>query len=287
MPDLLSADTSMGPVTLLVGDLDRMTAYYRDAVGLEQIAEGVESTTLGRAGVPAVILQPARGLSLPRPGDAGLFHTAVLFDTPAALARSVASVAGSAAGSFTGSADHLVSRAFYFTDPEGNGVELYTDRPRDEWTWQDGRIVMDTLRLDPNAFLREELAPVADAASDAASDAAGIGHVHLQVGDTETAAAFYVDALGFELIAGFPGSAIFVAAGRYHHHMAMNTWNSRGAGRRPATLGLGTVRIRVPSRDEVVAVDARLRRAGVATRDDGRELAFEDPWGNALVLSAD
>ncbi|PPF56379.1 glyoxalase [Clavibacter michiganensis] len=282
MPDLLSADTSMGPVTLLVGDLDRMTAYYRDAVGLEQIAEGVESTTLGRAGVPAVVLEPAHGLSLPRRGDAGLFHTAVLFDTPAALARSVASVAGSAAGSFTGSADHLVSRAFYFTDPEGNGVELYTDRPRDEWSWKDGGVVMDTLPLDPNAFLREELGPV----SGPASDAAGIGHVHLQVGDTGTAAAFYVDTLGFELVADFPGSAIFVSAGGYHHHMAMNTWNSRGAGRRAATLGLGTVRIEVPTRDEVVAVGARLRQAGVATRDDGRELAFEDPWGNALLLSA-
>ncbi|AJW79037.1 VOC family protein [Clavibacter michiganensis] len=282
MPDLLSADTTMGPVTLLVGDLDRMTAYYRDAVGLEQLDEGTGSTTLGRGGAPAVVLEPARGLDLPSPGNAGLFHTAVLFDEPAALARSVASLAQRAPGTFAGSADHLVSRAFYFTDPEGNGVELYTDRPRDEWTWQDGRVVMDSLRLDPNAFLRDELAPVADAAS----DAAGIGHVHLQVGDTETAGAFYVDTLGFELVAGWHGSAIFVSAGGYHHHMAMNTWNSRGAGRRPATLGLGTVRIEVPTRDEVVAVDARLRAAGVATRDDGRSLAFEDPWGNALVLSA-
>jgi catechol 2,3-dioxygenase len=282
MPDLLSADTTMGAVTLLVGDLDRMTAYYRDAVGLDVLAEGAGSTTLGRGSASAVVLEAGHGLDLPSPGNAGLFHTAVLFDTPAALARSVASVAQRAPGTYTGSADHLVSRAFYFTDPEGNGVELYTDRPRDEWTWQDGRVVMDSLRLDPNAFLRDELAaPAGDA-----DDAAGIGHVHLQVGDTETAGAFYVDTLGFELVAGWHGSAIFVSAGGYHHHMAMNTWNSRGAGRRPATLGLGTVRIQVPTRDEVEAVDARLRHAGVATRDDGRALAFEDPWGNALVLSA-
>jgi catechol 2,3-dioxygenase len=282
MPDLLSAATAMGPVTLLVGDLDRMTAYYRDAVGLALLAEGPGSATLGRGSAPAVILETGHGLDLPRPGDAGLFHTAVLFDTPAALARAVASVAHRAPGTFTGSADHLVSRAFYFTDPEGNGVELYTDRPREEWTWQDGLVVMDSLRLDPGAYLRENLAPVAGPAD----DAAGIGHVHLQVGDTATAAAFYVDALGFELVAGWHGSAIFVSAGGYHHHMAMNTWNSSGAGRRPATLGLGTVRIEVPTRDEVEAVDARLRRVGVATRDDGRSLAFEDPWGNALVLSA-
>jgi catechol 2,3-dioxygenase len=282
MPDLLSADTTMGAVTLLVGDLDRMTAYYRDAVGLDVLAEGAGSTTLGRGSAPAVVLEAGHGLDLPSPGNAGLFHTAVLFDTPAALARSVASVARRAPGTYTGSADHLVSRAFYFTDPEGNGVELYTDRPRDEWTWQDGRVVMDSLRLDPDAFLRDELA----APAGPSDDAAGIGHVHLQVGDTETAGAFYVDALGFELVAGWHGSAIFVSAGGYHHHMAMNTWNSRGAGRRPATLGLGTVRIQVPTRDVVEAVDARLRRAGVATRDDGRALAFEDPWGNALVLSA-
>ncbi|MFT7766188.1 VOC family protein [Clavibacter tessellarius] len=282
MPDLLSADTTMGPVTLLVRDLDAMTAYYRDAVGLDLVAEGRGSVTLGRGSAPAVILETGHGLDLPSPGDAGLFHTAVLFDTPAALARSVASVARRAPGTYAGSADHLVSRAFYFTDPEGNGVELYTDRPRDEWTWEDGHLVMGTLHLDPNAYLQQELAPVASAAD----DAAGIGHVHLQVGDTGTAHAFYVDALGFELVAGAHGSAIFVSAGGYHHHMAMNTWNSRGAGRRPATLGLGTVRIEVPTRDEVEAVDARLRHAGVATRDDGRALAFEDPWGNALVLSA-
>ncbi len=282
--ELLAADTAMGPVTLLVADLDAMTAYYRDAVTLQLLGEGDGRVTLGRGGTPIIHLEYAKDLRRASPGQAGLFHTAILFDSESALAAAVYSVARRAPGSFTGSADHLVSKAFYFDDPEGNGVELYWDRERSQWSWTHGSIEMATLFLDPNDFLRENLGP--ESVEQPGTGAAVVGHVHLSVGDTATAREFYVERLGFEATAELGGSALFVSAGGYHHHMAMNVWNSRGAGRRARTLGLGEVDIVVPSPDDVAALGERMAHFGIQTRDDGQTVAFDDPWANLIRVTA-
>jgi catechol 2,3-dioxygenase len=276
----LAADTAMGPVTLLVADLDALTAYYRDAVALTVLAESKDAVTLGRDDTPLIVLQSAPELVHASPRDAGLFHTAILFPTQAALAASVYSVATKAPGTFTGSSDHLVSQAFYFTDPEGNGVELYWDRDRTQWSWTHGQIEMGTLYLDPNAFLQEHLTE--QTVEQPNFGGAVVGHVHLAVGDIQTAREFYVDRLGFDQTIEIPGQALFVSAGGYHHHMAMNTWNSAGAGRRGRTLGLGRVDILVPGADDVGALDERMRHFGLDARDDGRSVSFDDPWGNVI-----
>jgi len=283
-PDLLATDTVMGAVTLRVADLDGMVAYYRDAVLLDLLSQDGSVAVLGRGGVPAVILQHAPELRHAAPRSAGLFHTAILFETEAALAAAVHSVATRHPGSFTGSSDHLVSKAFYFDDPEHNGVELYWDRDRTQWSWTHGRIEMSTLFLDPNAFLREHLTE--EAIAQPRLGGASVGHVHLSVGDVATAKEFYVDRLGFETTIAYGGQALFVSAGGYHHHMAMNTWNSLGAGRRQLALGLGQVEIVVPAADDLGALGERLRAASVATADDGRTLSFEDPWANTLRVTA-
>ncbi|MDO5678422.1 MAG: VOC family protein, partial [Propionibacteriaceae bacterium] len=171
-------------------------------------------------------------------------------------------------------------QAFYFTDPEGNGVELYHDRPRDQWQWNNGQVAMDTLHIDPKKFISEHLT------EEPTSQAGTLGHVHLQVGDIATARAFYVDALGFDQTLNFGGSALFVAAGGYHHHMAMNVWNSAGAGPRASTLGMGVVDVVVPTVEEVDAAAARLKDAGFATTHDGRTLTVLDPWRNEIRLTA-
>lgn len=281
--DLLAADTAMGAVTLLVADLDAMTAYYRDAVALRVLSAEGDRVVLGRGTTPVVILRHSPELKHAAPHAAGLFHTAILFETQAALAAALHSVARHAPGTFTGSADHLVSQAFYFTDPEGNGVELYWDRDRTQWSWTHGRIEMDTLYLDPNAFLGEHLTE--SGTEDPVVGGASVGHVHLSVGDTASAREFYVHRLGFETTAELGGSALFVSAGGYHHHMAMNTWNSAGAGRRSPALGLGRVDIVLPGADDLGSVAERMAHFGVAVRDDGRSLAFEDPWANAIRLT--
>lgn len=233
--------------------------------------------------VPILVLEHEPALRNAGPGQAGLFHTAILFDDRSDLAAALYSVATRYPRSFTGSADHLVSNAFYFTDPEGNGVELYWDRDRTEWSWTHGSIDMDTVYIDPNAFLQEHL--TAEAVERADARPGRVGHVHLSVGDVASAKAFYVDTLGFATTAAMGGQALFVSAGGYHHHMAMNTWNSRGAGRRQQALGLGLVRIEVPAADDLGALTARMRDAGVQTADDGRTVAFEDPWANRIEVT--
>ena len=280
--DLLAADTSMGAVTLRVANLDLMTTYYRDAVALTLLAQGEGRSVLGRSGSPIVILEHAPELRHAGPREAGLFHTAILFQTQADLAEAVYSVASRYPGSFTGSADHLVSKAFYFNDPEGNGVELYWDRERTEWSWTHGRVEMATLMLDPNAFLREFKTDDRSAAASPAS----VGHVHLSVGDVATAREFYVKRLGFETTAQVGSSALFVSAGGYHHHMAMNTWNSAGAGKRRLALGLGLVRIEVPTDDDLHSLGDRLRHYGLDGRNDGRVLGFDDPWLNRIEVTS-
>ena len=293
----LAADTAMGAVTLDVADLDAMTAYYRDAVGLSVLDSAGPVVTLGRAGraadgaaggastasVAVVVLRHSPTLKHAGPREAGLFHTAILFETQAALAAAVYTVATAHPQRFTGSADHLVSQAFYFDDPEGNGVELYWDRDRTEWSWVHGTVEMGTLFLDPNAFLREHLTDESLAAHGSAPSV--VGHVHLSVGDTATAQHFYVDQLGFDLTTSFGGQAIFVSAGGYHHHMAMNVWRSSGAGRRMPALGLGQVDIVLPGVDELGATAERLQHHGVAVRDVGPTLELDDPWGTLLRLS--
>ncbi|QCB93223.1 VOC family protein [Cellulomonas shaoxiangyii] len=290
----IAAGTAMDAVTLLVDDLDLQLRYYRDVLGLTVLegpgdrfdgdagGAGPVRVALGRRGVPVVVLQHAPGLPPRAAGSAGLFHTALLFDDRAGLAATLASVARHAPHTYVGSADHLVSLAFYLTDPEGNGVELYWDRSRDRWQRAPGGgVLMDALRLDPHAFLREHLVHP----EPAGDDAAVVGHVHLQVGDVAAARGFYVDALGFEVQAEWHG-ALFVAAGGYHHHLAVNTWGTAGAGPRASSLGLGEVRVVVPTVDDLGALRERVRSAGVVPDDDGATLRFADPWRNVVRVSA-
>lgn len=280
-PGAAPDDTRMDTVELLVHDLDAMTAYYQQAVTLDVLDQSGDTALLGRGSQQIMRLRQQRDLPTAAPRSAGLYHTAILFQDQRQLAASLASMAQHVPQTYTGSADHLVSEAFYFTDPEGNGLELYHDRPRDQWQLlPGGGVQMASLPLDPNGFLRTWL----DEDAAVAGDTATIGHVHLQVGDIPTARRFYVDVLGFDVTADL-GSALFVSAGGYHHHIGMNTWQSAGAGPRAAALGLGDVRIVVPTRDDVESIADRIRSHGIAGTDDGRALRLADPWGTSLVIS--
>ncbi|WP_104088125.1 VOC family protein [Arthrobacter sp. GMC3] len=283
--DQLSANLRMGTVMLKVGNMNLMSNYYQKALGLDIVAEADGGQYLGRGTEPLVHLQPAGGLHIPARGEAGLFHTALLFTDQASLAATVASAAQYDPQLFAGSADHLVSEAFYFTDPEGNGIELYWDRPRDAWNWNGSSVVMDSLALPPQQFLTQHLTE--ESVTGQRQAVADVGHIHLQVGDVQTAEKFYVDTLGFAKTAGWHGQALFVSAGGYHHHMAMNVWNSRGAGPRKDTLGLGEVLIQLPAKDDVGALSERLSHHRIAVADDGAEIRFEDPWRNQIRVSVE
>ena len=275
----LPAQIQMGAVMLRVADLDLMTKYYSEVLGLRVLSEDVSSRVLGGDKGSALILEHSPALKHAGSSEAGLFHTAFLFSSRSALASAVASIATACPNSFTGSADHIVSEAFYFDDPEGNGVELYFDRERTSWSWQHGQIMMDTLYLDPQQYLVQNLTdpPV--------KECPVIGHVHLSVGNISQAKDFYVDALGFEVTLNWGGTALFVSAGGYHHHMAMNIWRSRGAGRRQQTLGLGDVSIVLPDSDSFGLTLDRLKHAEVMPKVNEEGFAsFDDPWGNQVTL---
>ncbi len=284
---VINPATAMDAVTLRVGDLDLMSSYYSQAVAMEPLEERSRGRevhrVLGRGFVPMVRLVHTPGLPGVDPRQPGLFHTAFLFDDEESLAATVLRSAQDQRGTFVGSSDHGVSEAFYFTDPEGNGIELYTDRPRDQWERKDGQILMHTAFLDPNDYLRRHLSD--DAVQAGPARAGKVGHVHLQVGDIATAEAFYVEALGFEATLKDYRGALFASAGGYHHHVAMNVWNSGGAGPRAATLGLGDVAVVVPGREDLAALTARLRTRSLPFADDGHSVVVTDPWGTQVTIS--
>jgi catechol 2,3-dioxygenase len=279
----LPPNTSLGPVRLTAAEPDALARFYERTVGLRPLAapNGIEPLGV-EEGQPLVELDP-RPEAPPRPaGTTGLFHLAILVPNRLELARALRRVSESG-WRFTGASDHLVSEALYLRDPEGNGIEIYRDRPRDEWRRAGGDIEMDTLPLDLEGLL-EELAGD-DAPGEGMPPGTRIGHVHLNVADLADAEAFYGGALGFDVtVRGYPG-ALFVSAGGYHHHVGLNTWMGEGAPPPPpGARGLGRFEIVLPDAAAVEATAQRLAAHGVETESSGEGLAVMDPSGNRLLL---
>ena len=276
----LGAGTRMGPVELLTDDLDGLREFYTRGVGLSPISQGDREVTLGRDAVPLLRLAVADAPA-DDPRQAGLYHSAFLFPDEATLAQALVDTATVVPGAFQGASDHRVSQAFYFADPDGNGVELYVDRPRDQWRWEDGRVVMGSTAIDPNAFIRTHL----DRGATGPGTAVTMGHVHLRGGDLEQAESFYADILGFAVTSRTDG-ALFLAADGYHHHLAVNTWSSAGAGTRPDSLGLRSVAVHVADAGELDALAQRLTGAEVPYERTDDSVTVHDPWGTRVIVSA-
>jgi catechol 2,3-dioxygenase len=264
----------IGAVGLTVRDLDRVSAFYRDVLGLAIVKRSDGRVSLGAGGVPFLVLEHRPDALPDDTRTAGLYHTAFLMPTRADLARWVLRMAANRTP-ITGASDHLVSEAVYLDDPEGNGVEVYADRPPETWQWRDRDIKMTTDALDfPNL--------VRAANGSAYQEAPGglrIGHVHLRVGDVPAAEKFYRDGLGLELTRRRHGAS-FMSSGGYHHHVAGNVWHSAGAGRRDdGRAGLVWLTIET---DDVSAVADRLRAAGIGTASQADGFETADPWGTRV-----
>lgn len=268
------APIHIGTVALKVHDLAAMTAFYRDAVGLDVIAGRDASADLGVDGVVLVRLEA--GAKTPT-STAGLFHLALLLPSRAALADWLAHAAAIRLP-LDGASDHLVSEALYLSDPEGNGIEIYRDRPRSDWPRDGQAIRMATERLDLQGLLAE----ASGRAWTGMPGGTRMGHIHLRVGDTAQAEAFYRDALGFDLMVRYPGAS-FLATGGYHHHIAGNVWGSRGAAPRgEGEAGLAWFALVAREEADFAAMRARMEAAGATTHEEGPVIA--DPWGNRMVL---
>jgi catechol 2,3-dioxygenase len=270
----------VGAYALKVRDLDRVTAFYRDVLGLAVLDRSKDGAVLGAGGVPFVHLEHRPNAKPDDTREAGLYHTAFLMPTRGDLARWVLHVAHNKVP-ITGASDHEVSEAIYLDDPEGNGVEVYSDRPAETWTWNDGLVRMKTERLDI-----EDLVQAAAGATEYAAAPGGlrIGHIHLRVGDVATAERFYSEGVGLAVTRGGRHGASFMSSGHYHHHVAGNVWHSAGAGRRDedrAGLSWFSLEADATSFD---AAKSRLTEANVplAATPDGIEAA--DPWGTRLRL---
>lgn len=277
--DMEAAPLTTASVHLIVRDLDRVAAFYQSVLGLTLIDADSARATLGHGETPLVelIAQPLAAARDPR--NAGLFHTAFLLPDRADLGRWLAHAAANGT-TLHGASDHLVSEAVYLADPEGNGIEIYADRNPDRWSWNGDQVVMDTLPLDLDSLLR-----AANGTEWQGFPQGGrIGHVHLQVGDIPAAQAFYAGILGFDVASRLP-SALFFGSGGYHHQLAGNIWNSRGAGQRPeGATGLDAVNLTVIDDATLTAIADRAGTAIQTTK--GRPgLTLTDPWGTALHLS--
>jgi catechol 2,3-dioxygenase len=281
----IAPEARVGVLSLAVADLERSLAFYTQLFGFALLARNGEQATLGTGAEPLLLLAEQPGAcSWPhdRYGYTGLYHFAVLVPSRADLGRWLRHWLASGQP-LPGQGDHLVSEALYLTDPDGNGIEVYRDRPRAEWHWDGGQVRMATDPVDIAGLLAD-----ADATQEpwmGLPTGTRLGHMHLQVGDIAQAAAFYHDLLGFDIVARLP-TALFVSAGGYHHHIGMNVWHSRGAGPAPAGVaGLRFYTIELPSAEARAALAAHVRAAQLDAMPVGDVVVLHDPWRNTILLT--
>jgi catechol 2,3-dioxygenase len=268
----LRADLRLGPVHLTVADLERSLGYYTDAIGLDRLSREDGAASLGADGRELLVLVEEPG-ARPAFGYTGLFHFALLVPTRVDLARWLAHAARDRVP-MSGMSDHFVSEALYLSDPDGHGIEIYADRPREVWEGRVGE-TLTTAALDVDGLLGE----LDDPATEPFDGIAGgtvMGHVHLRVSTIPETIAFYRDRVGFDLMAEYGSQAAFLAAGGYHHHLGANIWQSAGAPPPPpGTAALRHATIVLADEAERDAVLARVEQEGPF---------IEDPSGNRILL---
>jgi len=273
----LPPSAHIGRVRLQVGDLSRSIEFYEGKLGFQRLGAAPGHATFGAGDAPLIELVERKGAKpvLPR-SRLGLFHFAILLPDRASLGRAMLQL--HQAGIDLGMADHGVSEALYLSDPDGLGIEIYADRPRESWRAEGAELAMGTDPLDTGSLLR------AAAGEPWSRMPAGtvIGHVHLHVGDLARAEAFYHEALGLDVVVrSYPG-ALFLSAGGYHHHLGVNTWAAGAAPAGDEDARLLEWELVLPNPEDAAAAAERLAAAGydVAYREDGFRAA--DPWGTVL-----
>lgn len=265
-------------VRLQVSDLERSLRYYTGTIGLHVLRQTDGEAQLGprEAMTPLVTLVEHAGARYVAPHSRlGLYHFAILLPSRAALGRCLQHLAS--VNVRVASADHWVSEALYLSDPDGLGIELYADRPREAWPRVDGRLQMTTTRLD----LRDLLEAGRNEPWEGLPAGTSLGHVHLHVGDIDEASAFYGRGLGFDEIFRMPG-ALFVSAGGYHHHLGLNTWAEGAPPAHEDDARLIEWTLRIPDAQAAAASAARLAQAEHVVEPDAKGWTIRDPWGTRL-----
>jgi len=275
--------TSIGPVHLTVRDLARGVEFYREGLGFQIARRDERVAVLGAGGPELLVLHESAGAARPSRAT-GLYHFAILVPSRASLAAALAHMS-EAGVRLDGASDHSVSEALYLSDPEVNGIEVYRDRPRNEWPISEGRVRMGSAPIDLDALLAEPGGCEARGAGLPADTR--IGHIHLAVADLEASRHFYIDVLGFDETGRYGSGALFVSAGGYHHHVAANIWETAGAPPAPeGAAGLEHFTIRVPDAAERDRVAARLNAAGIPFERTEEGVLAKDPAGIGVMIGA-
>lgn len=273
-----------GSLQLKTTDLARSVHFYRDVVGFQILEQGSNGAKLSADRKTPILslIQPVD--VMPRPSETtGLYHFALLLPDRSALARFVTHLANQ--GIRFGASHHLVSEAIYFSDPDGNGIEVYADTVPATWDWRESGVAMDTIPLDFDDLL--QAAGPDKQVWKGLPQSTILGHIHLQVSHLPVAEAFYTAGLGFEVVARYRGSALFLSSAKYHHHIALNTWNGVGAPRPPKnSAGLDYFTIVFPDGQRLEEAAGRLGTLGAPVTKEGSQFMTEDPAGNAILLTA-
>jgi catechol 2,3-dioxygenase len=287
----LPEKTTLGAARLIVADLQRSVAFYTDVLGFT-LAEGMAANGEAVLAVaddptPVLWLDEHQGARRKPARSTGLYHVAILTPSRPDLARSLYHLAVSRYP-LSGASDHLVSEALYLSDPDGNGLEIYRDRPRDEWPREGDQLLMDSIALDLEALLSEGATDTTTRPWTGLATGTRVGHIHLHVAHLAPAVAFYRDIIGLDVMIQLAGSAAFMSAGGYHHHLGLNTWAGVGAPQPPAdAVGIRMWDIILPTPADVDAVAARLEPTGAAfEREASGAIVTRDPSGNAVRLTA-
>ena len=277
----LPESTRLGRVRLQVADLERSLAFYETILGLRVIRRDADSIGLGSHSEDREIVhlrQLRTARPVPKRGLLGLYHFAILLPDRASLGRFVAHLAE--VGVYAGMSDHFVSEAVYLTDPDGLGIEVYADRPRDAWRYDERQLHMTTNHLDVDDLVRAARGE----RWTGMPPGTVLGHVHLYVGDIEKAEGFYHDALGFDKVVwSYPG-ALFLSAGGYHHHLGTNTWAREAPVATDEDARLLEWEIIVPTKTDADEAAAHVAAAGYAAKPENGEWILTDPWGTSLRL---
>jgi catechol 2,3-dioxygenase len=280
--DPIAPQTTVGAVHLTVSDLTRSLDYYRGALGLGVLGEGSGRASLGANGRELLVLVEEPG-ARPAAGYTGLYHFALRVPERAELAAWLAHAARYRVP-LVGLSDHFVSEALYLSDPDGHGIEIYWDRPREIWEGKVGT-TLTTMPLDVDDLLGVLDDPATEP-FDGLPAGTAMGHVHLKVSSIPETIEFYRDVLGLDLTAQLGDQAAFLSAGGYHHHVGANTWESAGAtAPPPGTAGLRHATVVLPDEPARADVVAAVESAGLPVDDQDGEPLVHDPSGNAFVVA--
>lgn len=285
MPTSIHPETVIGAVRLKITNMEISLRFYEEVIGFRLLKrDGAVAELTADGHTPLLILEENNQFRrMPERSVSGLYHFAILVPDRISLGAALRNMAYHKIP--LGQGDHLVSEALYLNDPDGNGIEVYADRPRDTWQKNEqGEILMTTDPVDIDGLLA-----VSEGAEwNGLPPETKIGHVHFHVGDLQAAKHFYCDVLGFDVIARYGSAALFISAGGYHHHIGLNLWAGAGAPPTPEdAVGLRYFTINVPDRDALLEIEQRLTAEGTAfeRQADGNDISLSDPFGIGMKIT--